>query len=56
MKIIRNILNKLFTKNKHVVCEHGFEIHEVMNLKIDPICKKCGKSLNEINNKYINYG
>lgn len=42
-KIIQKI--KLFFKPP---CKHGFEIKDVCNLKIDPCCKLCGKTLSEI--------
>ena len=31
-------------------CEHGFEISEVINTKIDPTCKKCGQKLSVLKN------
>lgn len=35
----------LFKKQK---CNHGFEIKEVADLRIDPCCKKCGKKISEL--------
>jgi len=29
-------------------CKHGFEIKDVMNTKIDPVCKICGRTLSEL--------
>ena len=43
MKKIIEKLKVLFANKKS--CEHGFEISEVINIKIDPTCKKCGKTL-----------
>ncbi len=42
---IKQLLNNIKISN----CEHGFDITEVANTKIDPICKKgCGKKLSEL--------
>jgi hypothetical protein len=38
-------LHLYFVSKRLERCKHGFEISEVVNLKIDPICKKCGKKL-----------
>ena len=35
----------LFKKQK---CNHGFEVKEVVDLRIDPCCKKCGKKISEL--------
>ena len=43
MKKIIEKLKILFISKKS--CEHGFEISEVINIKMDPTCKKCGKAL-----------
>ena len=31
-------------------CSHGFDAMEVVNLKIDPKCAYCGKTLTQIKN------
>jgi hypothetical protein len=33
------------------LCKHGFSPEDVMNLKIDPCCKRCGQKLSESKKK-----
>ncbi len=41
-------LSKLFSIRNLSECKHGFEISEVVNLKIDPVCKNCDRKLSEL--------
>jgi hypothetical protein len=42
---VLKMLHKLFISKSSKLCKHGFEISEVMNIKIDPACKNCGQKL-----------
>lgn len=54
--MIKRLFEKLkalrlyFVSKRLERCKHGFEISEVVNLKIDPTCKKCGKKLSGLAN------
>lgn len=40
-----------YIKSLNKGCKHGFEMSDVCDLKKDPKCKKCGKSLSELTTK-----
>ncbi len=33
-------------------CKHGFDFGDVINTKIDPACKHCGKRISELHKQY----
>jgi hypothetical protein len=35
-------------------CKHGFEPKDVINLKIDPLCRFCDKPLSELEKSFKN--
>ncbi len=45
-----NKFHQLFVSINLKSCKHGFKASEVVNLKIDPTCVKCGKRLSELEN------
>lgn len=48
MKYFFGRLYLFFFGKKEKVCKHGFLQSEVMDLKIDPKCKLCGKPVSEL--------
>lgn len=43
-----NIIKNLFKRFKGA-CDHKFDLKDIMNLEEEPKCKKCGKTLTELN-------
>ena len=52
--IIFNLSKFLGIKEKKILepCAHRFDPSEVVNLKIDPNCKKCGGKLSELTKEW----
>ena len=44
---------RFFTARTPKPCRHGFDIKEVMNLSVDPICKHCGEKLSILTQKSL---
>jgi len=38
------------SKNTPEPCDHGFDFYDVIDMSIDPKCKRCGKKLSETKN------